>query len=324
LDFVGHLTGIPDLVPDPNMFGGGTHENLNGQELDPHVDFNFDPASGMHRRLNLLIYLNKEWSEDWGGCIELHSNPREAEANTIRSFAPLFNRLVIFETNEHSWHGFREITLPEHKQHLSRKSIAVYLYTTSRPSDEVAPSHGTFYVQLPLPEMFAPGHRLTDQDVRQLKALLQRRDAWIERYQAQELTWSASLEELALKVAPLTFGYVRPTTQASGWHTDGWLGKDVELSYEALRPVTSLVIRTFLPETFPEVECSIGVDDGPALPTRIKPGSSDILVPISKAAGERFVVRMKSQNANNLALTGAGGDTRDLVAVLVHLCFEHS
>src|SRR2546423_1017164 len=44
LEFVARLSGIPDLILDPKMFGGGTHDNLHGQELDPHVDFNYDEA----------------------------------------------------------------------------------------------------------------------------------------------------------------------------------------------------------------------------------------------------------------------------------------
>ena len=58
---------------------------------------------------------------------------------------------MLFETNEYSWHGFPRIALPEDKRHLSRKSISIYLYTKDRPEGEIAPSHGTFYVQRPLP-----------------------------------------------------------------------------------------------------------------------------------------------------------------------------
>jgi len=66
------LTGIDDLISDPTLFGGGTHENLAGQGLNVHVDFNIDERRMLHRRVNLLIYLNKEWDETWGGAIELH------------------------------------------------------------------------------------------------------------------------------------------------------------------------------------------------------------------------------------------------------------
>jgi Rps23 Pro-64 3,4-dihydroxylase Tpa1-like proline 4-hydroxylase len=204
LQLASNLTGIPDLLPDPNLFGGGTHENRHGQDLDPHVDFNYDPASGLHRRVNLLIYLNKDWDEAWGGAIELHSNPRKPETNQITAFTPDFNRCVIFETNEYSWHGFPRINLPEDKRHLSRKSLSIYLYTRTRPADEIAPEHSTFYVHRPLPAHMQPGHTLTATDVAEIQALLARRDSWIERYQAAELSTSATMEQLRGQIDDLS------------------------------------------------------------------------------------------------------------------------
>src|SRR6059058_110600 len=103
LQIISDLTGIPDLLADETLFGGGTHENLDGQYLDAHIDFNIDERRMLHRRMNLLIYLNKEWEESWGGSIELHSNPRNPDTDDVKSFLPLFNRAVIFETSEYSW-----------------------------------------------------------------------------------------------------------------------------------------------------------------------------------------------------------------------------
>jgi hypothetical protein len=201
LEFVSRLSGLPDLILDPAMYGGGTHENLHGQELDPHVDFNFDQAEQLHRRLNLIVYLNKDWRQEWGGGLEIHSDPRRPGENEIRTFNPIFNRAVLFETNEYSWHGFPKIDLPEDKRHLSRKSISIYLYTKDRPAGEIAPKHATFYVQRPLPARFVPGHELSQEDVLELRALLIRRDQWIELYQRMELENSRKMEEL--------HGYVR-------------------------------------------------------------------------------------------------------------------
>src|SRR5579863_4674531 len=84
LEYVSRLSGIDDLILDPAMYGGGTHENLHGQELDPHVDFNYDQSRQLHRRLNLIVYLNKGWRSEWGGAIEIHSNPRNPHENQIR------------------------------------------------------------------------------------------------------------------------------------------------------------------------------------------------------------------------------------------------
>ena len=164
LDFISKITDIPNLLFDPTMFGGGTHENLHGQDLDPHVDFNYDEARQWHRRLNLIVYLNKDWQAEWGGSLELHSNPRKPDENTCQSFSPIFNRGVLFETNELSWHGFPRIDLPIGEHDRSRKSISIYLYTKTRPAQEIAPPHGTFYVQRPLEAWVRPGHILTEDD----------------------------------------------------------------------------------------------------------------------------------------------------------------
>jgi SAM-dependent methyltransferase len=183
LDAMSDLTGIPDLIADPTLFGGGTHENRHGQGLDVHIDFNIDERRMLHRRLNLLIYLNHEWDESWGGAIELHSDPWTPAANSIRSFLPLFNKAVIFETNEYSWHGFKRIELPDAKRELSRKSFSIYLYTKDRPAEEVVAPHTTFYVPAPLPSTFVSGHTLSEADATQLKILMASRDGLLKMYQ---------------------------------------------------------------------------------------------------------------------------------------------
>ena len=176
LDFVGRITGIPALRYDPWYFGGGTHENREGQDLDPHVDFNRHPVERWHRRLNLIVYFNREWDDAWGGSLELHSDPR-SDDDRVTLVTPLFNRCVIFETNEISWHGFSRITLPpERRGETTRRSIALYFYTEDRPAVELADTHSTIYVDRPLPERFRAGHVLDAGDVETLRVLLKRRD----------------------------------------------------------------------------------------------------------------------------------------------------
>ncbi len=180
LQFMEKLTGIDDLVFDPYYFGGGTHHSLNGQDLDPHVDFTHHPISGYHRRINLIVYLNKEWKKEWGGNIELHKNPRfEPHLDEITSIEPLFNRMVVFETNNISWHGFPKIDLPDNKKNISRKSIALYYYTKNR-SQPIAP-HSTIYVERHLPAHIQQGVSLTACDLQDIKVLLARRDQHLQR-----------------------------------------------------------------------------------------------------------------------------------------------
>jgi hypothetical protein len=177
------LTGIDALIADPTLFGGGTHENLEGQGLNVHVDFNIDERRMLHRRVNLLIYLNKEWDEAWGGAIELHSDPFNPLVDQSTSYLPLFNRAVLFETNEYSWHGFRRIALPADKKHVSRKSFSIYLYTKDRPVEEVVAPHTTFYVPEPMPAHLRAGHTLSEDDMRELDIRMQGRDGLLRMYQ---------------------------------------------------------------------------------------------------------------------------------------------
>jgi len=181
LGLLSRISGIPHLLFDPAYFGGGTHENLHDMELDPHVDFNLHPQSQLHRRLNLLLYLNDEWDEAWGGALELHTNPwRPPHENHITTIPPLANRCVIFETSDRSWHGFRRIALPEDRRHLSRRSFAMYLYTRERPALPLIPHDVTIYTDRPLPDRIHAGYTLTESDVAELGALVSRRDRKLE------------------------------------------------------------------------------------------------------------------------------------------------
>lgn len=180
INLIEKITGIKGLTHDPYYFGGGTHDNLDGQDLDPHVDFTHHPKTGYHRRMNFIVYLNHEWEKQWGGNIELHKNPRlEPHLDEIISVEPLFNRVVIFETNNVSWHGFPRINLPDDKKQLSRKSFALYYYT--RTTNKKNKTHATIYVERHLPERIKAGVKLTENDLQEIKNLIARRDQHLER-----------------------------------------------------------------------------------------------------------------------------------------------
>jgi hypothetical protein len=184
LELLGLLTGIDDLLYDPWYLGGGTHENRDGMSLDPHVDFNYHPSERWHRRLNLIVYLNPLWRAEWGGSLELFADPQR-DAHPACSVVPAFNRAVLFETSERSWHAFDRIRLPESYRHLTRRSIALYFYSEDRPVAEVADRHTTFYVDRALPEHFSEGRTLTRDDLDEVRQLLATRDAHIRRLYAE-------------------------------------------------------------------------------------------------------------------------------------------
>ena len=355
LDFVAEATGIRDLVHDEQMFGGGTHENLERQDLDPHVDFNYIEDSKLHRRLNLLLYLNQEWDVSWGGCLEIHSNPRRPKENQIKVIPPLFNRCVIFETSEHSWHGFERIQLPEGKKHLSRKMLSIYLslsgHTRDRPAEEIAPPHGTFYVQRPIPSRLVPGHALTAEDLKQLEDLIARRDDWIEAYQRKELADSQRIQHLIgytrapwqssegrstgcvpccrsenrkrpvprSPQVPLS-GYGVQEGPARGIWPDGWIGSPFEVAIRLQMPADSILLKGSLPkQTLPEMELQVSLNDTVVSKRVFRPGDISLNIPAEAGAGELIKLKIISDRLFCPLHAGVGVDGRELVMVLREL-----
>jgi Rps23 Pro-64 3,4-dihydroxylase Tpa1-like proline 4-hydroxylase len=143
LDFLQELTGIKEvLMPDPYLIGGGYHEIKPGGLLKVHADFNKHELTGLDRRINLLIYLNKDWDESYGGNFELWDKDM---TKSYKNVLPVFNRVAIFSTTDFSYHGHpNPLTCPPDR---SRKSIALYYYTNGRPKSEISHrAHGTVFV----------------------------------------------------------------------------------------------------------------------------------------------------------------------------------
>ena len=143
LEYLSLLTGIEEcLISDPYLAGGGYHEIKTGGLLKVHADFNKHPSIDMDRRLNLLLYLNKDWQDHWGGSLELfHEDDLSRPSVSIK---PIFNRCVIFSTTSYTYHGHpTPLTLPENE---SRKSIALYYFSLGRPKSESHGKHGTLFV----------------------------------------------------------------------------------------------------------------------------------------------------------------------------------
>lgn len=140
INFLQQLTGIQGLIPDPHLLGGGFHRIDHGGFLDVHIDFNWYQDLSLYRRLNVIIYLNPEWHEEKGGLLELWQNePREP----IKTVIPSFNRCVIFEVTDQSFHGYPQPVNCEPGD--CRKAMAFFYYTRDRPASEGVEPHPTIY-----------------------------------------------------------------------------------------------------------------------------------------------------------------------------------
>jgi Rps23 Pro-64 3,4-dihydroxylase Tpa1-like proline 4-hydroxylase len=133
LEFLQKITSIEEkLVIDEELNGGGLHQIKTGGMLKIHTDFNRHPTLALDRRVNILIYLNINWDQAYGGDLELWDEEMKFCGKKI---LPIFNRMVIFSTNDFSNHGHPEpIKCPDD---ISRKSIALYYFSEGRPASEL-------------------------------------------------------------------------------------------------------------------------------------------------------------------------------------------
>jgi Rps23 Pro-64 3,4-dihydroxylase Tpa1-like proline 4-hydroxylase len=140
--FLEQLTGINGLIPDPFFAGAGIHRVGNGGHLDIHADFNHLEKLNLERRLNVLIYLNDGWKEEWGGSFEIWDKKMSKKE---ASFVPVFNRMVCFSTGSDTFHGNPEPV--SHPDGEPRLSIALYYYTATWSADRR--SHTTLFKPRP-------------------------------------------------------------------------------------------------------------------------------------------------------------------------------
>lgn len=144
LKFLEALTGIDALISDPRYEGGGLHQIERGGKLGVHADFNHHPLYRLDRRINVLIYLNEGWRDEWNGHLELWDRSMSRCAAKV---APLFNRCVVFNTTDDAFHGHPEpLACPPG---VTRKSLALYYYSNGRPRHESKGGHSTLFRERP-------------------------------------------------------------------------------------------------------------------------------------------------------------------------------
>lgn len=143
LRFVEAVTGIAHLLPDPDV-GHTLRHYRRGGCLGVHTDFNWHRGLELHRRVNLIVYLNRGWREEYGGHLELWD---DAMTRCVERVAPVANRAIIFETNEHTPHGFPDpLACPPDE---TRKTIQMYYYTSAAPGAEPIAPHRTVFRRRP-------------------------------------------------------------------------------------------------------------------------------------------------------------------------------
>jgi hypothetical protein len=138
LTYMECLTGIPNLIADPSYFGGGMHRIENGGFLEVHADFNHLKKYNLERRINLLLYLNRDWKDEYNGQLELWDRKTMTLAKSV---SPIFNRCVVFSTTKESLHGHpAPLATPPG---VARQSLALYYYTNTW--DPAVQAHTTLY-----------------------------------------------------------------------------------------------------------------------------------------------------------------------------------
>jgi Rps23 Pro-64 3,4-dihydroxylase Tpa1-like proline 4-hydroxylase len=132
LQFLETLTGIQDLIPDPYYYGGGLHQLNRGGKLGIHADYSKHVKWPLDRRINAILYLNKDWKEEYNGHLELWDT---AVTQCEKKVLPIFNRLLVFAVTDFNMHGVPEVlNCPDD---MSRKSLAFFYFTNGRPDHEV-------------------------------------------------------------------------------------------------------------------------------------------------------------------------------------------
>lgn len=123
VNFLRELTDIKNLRPDKDWVGGGINYEPRGSHLEPHTDFN--KSSSGWRRVNLLLFLSKNWKKEWGGYNEMGHFDGGRFVKDV-SYSPDFNTAVIFSTSDNSFHGFDIVKCPDNE---ARIVITCYYYS---------------------------------------------------------------------------------------------------------------------------------------------------------------------------------------------------
>ena len=143
LNIVESITGTDNVKADVGLHGGGWHAHHRGGKLNVHLDYSIHPKLGLERHYNLIIYMTPNWDHSWGGGLELWSHNEDGSAKEcVTTVENRFNRAVLFDTTQYSWHGLPDhLTCPEG---INRQSMAIYYLT--EPAANADPRGKALYI----------------------------------------------------------------------------------------------------------------------------------------------------------------------------------
>jgi len=134
------VTDTVDLIPDPHLIGAGYMKSFAGDSLKVHTDFNWNDQLRLHRMLSVVIYLNEEWEDEWGGQLQFYDTKRD-KVHTKVPVGP--GNCVIWNYNNFAFHGYPEpMNCPEG---VSRKGIRFFYYVSNAKHDDKHPPHRSLY-----------------------------------------------------------------------------------------------------------------------------------------------------------------------------------
>ena len=329
ISYLEKVTGIQGLIYDPEYHGAGTHNNLHGQGMDVHIDFNLHRTTGFHRRLNLIIYLNENWNPDWGGSLEVHKNPWDLENDYWHTYPCLCNHAILFETNEYSWHGFKNINLPEDKRHLSRKSLTVYYYTKERPAKEIAPKHGTIYVQKAIPQELKPGQVITETIYNNLKSIFQHRNCYLKglyRRESNLLVRIAGLEHRLKQYQEnfrlLSIGDAIQDGMPTGILPNGKVASCLNVTYMSLDEISSITIFGYIPHFLESNSINVSIDGVEENFANLKGGQFQLDLDIDIPENKKFEIKVESEKSYSPFEKNISNDKQKIGFILRKLEFN--
>lgn len=325
-DWATQVTTIKGLTYYADAFGASINEAFGGLGVPPRVGFSYHPKTHYQRRLHLIVFLTETWDDAWGGSIEMYSSASVPRDDADKSYAPRFNRCVLFETGADSWYGFQPIALPKSAERASCKSLAVNFYTRERPEREAMS-----YVPRELPSWVHEGTTLSAAQIDALQTIARERNELVELRERLTANQDSAVllgtilpaHESATPTVPV-LGYVESVGETRGLYSDGWTAGVFHFGVRALRRVVGFSINAPVPEQLAlDAELKIYASNTLIFTTPLRRGEElDAFCPFTLERGltAEFTVYCSTFVPKEF---GIGADRRNIALHMPRITFEH-